>query len=450
MELTTDVVVLGAGSAGLAFARAASGLGASVVVCEPHSVGGTCVNRGCVPKKLMHQLAHRRPSRSDRALGWQHDPSLDWSTFRSAMRRYVGDARSDLRDELVDVARVIEDAGVIEGPGRVRAGQHRIACKHIVIATGAAPRRPEFDGVEFACTSEAMFELERPPERLAIIGGGYIGVEFASILARLGAGVQLLTHSVLSGFDADLSRFCTDALKGHGVGLRTDVEPCGIERSQTGALQVRLREGSDPAPTDVVLVATGRAPRTSELTADRMTLELDDDGAVVVDEATLQTSASGVYAIGDCSARKPLTPVAKAEGTALARALYGSGSAEVDLKFTPSAVFGLPPMASTGLTEAQARDRFGDSNVEVACKRLTPLEHGAVQDPGPHEQSLVKWVLHEQVAVGCHLAGDHAPDVIQPISWLLASGTFRPGDIEQHLRVHPTATEELAAVLDAG
>lgn len=448
MELTTDVVVLGAGSGGLSFARAASRLGASVVVCEPDRVGGTCVNRGCVPKKMMHQLAHRRPSRSDAALGWRHDPSLDWSTFRAATRRYVGEARASLRDELADVARIVEETGTITAPGRVQAGQCRIACKHIVIATGAAPRRPDFDGVELACTSEAMFELERPPERVAIIGGGYIGVEFASIFARLGARVQLLSHSVLSGFDADLRAFCTDALEGCAVEVRTEAEPCGIVKASNGELRVRLRRGSAPSPTDVVLVAIGRAPRTAELTTQDMNLELDDDGAVVVDETTLQTSAAGVYAIGDCSARKPLTPVAKAEGLALARALYGTGSAEVDLKFTPSAVFGLPPIASTGLTEAEARERFGDSNVEVACKRLTPLEHGALLDPKIHEQSLVKWVLHAGVAVGCHLAGEHAPDVIQPISWLLAGGRFRPGDVGEHLRVHPTETEELAAVLD--
>ncbi len=301
---------------------------------------------------------------------------------------------------------------------------------------------PDIPGKELALTSRDMFQLTHLPDRLAIIGGGYIGVEFAHIFALLGTHVTLVDTDpyVLAGFDADLRQAAQQGLKRIGVEFIPEMTCKEIERVNNG-YQVRLK-GSESADKTLavnqVLLAVGRSPNLASLNLAAAGVEVKD-GKIVVDEYS-QTSQSSIYAIGDCVARMPLTPVAIAEGQAVAKTILREATA-VDYQWIPSAVFGMPPVATVGLTEADAKEQLGDDNVDAVTQTFVPLKQSLMDDP---QTSLVKWIINRQTneVVGVHVAGDQAPEMMQGLIPALRAGLHRPA-LTSTIPIHPTSAEEL-------
>ncbi|MEM1034996.1 MAG: FAD-dependent oxidoreductase [Myxococcota bacterium] len=442
-----DVAIIGAGSGGLACATALSERGRRVVLFEARGLGGTCVQRGCVPKKIMHRLAERAPQAVDEALGWKHDAStLNFARFAAARDAYVEQAAKSQAESLHEAGvELVTGRAQWVGAGRVRVDDRTFQADEVVLAAGAIPHRPEaIEGIELASTSEDLLSLQTLPRRWVVLGAGYIGVESASMLAALGCEVVVATHgAVLSDFDPALQSFAADALASRGVRVLTDVTIEAVAETAHG-LRVRL-SSEEELSCDRVLAALGRRPSVRGVVASEVDIETDDGGAIVIDPETFETSVESVYAIGDIANRRPLTPVARAEGLALAEYLVTGARGDVSLRWVPSAIFALPPMGTVGLTEPEAAATLDEYTVSARC--FAPLETAGQDEPPHHEKALVKWVLDgDGRAVGCHLAGPAAAEVIQAVGWAMRSGLDPRQALQPHLRIHPSTTEELAAL----
>lgn len=438
-----DLFVLGAGSGGVRASRVAAGLGARVGICEESRVGGTCVIRGCVPKKLLVYAAHYGEDLDDcRAYGWDvGEPRFDWSRLIANKDREI-DRLNGVYISMLDKSGVelFEQRGVMEDAHTVRVGEQRITARHILIATGGRPAKPDIPGAELAITSDEAFHLESLPERVVVVGGGYIGVEFAGIFNGLGARVTQVyrRERILRGFDGDVRDAVTEGIRGHGIDLRTEVNVSAIERDGA-ALRVRLTDGSE-LPADQVMFATGRAPNTRGLGCETAGVELDRRGAVRVDEYSA-TSADGVYAVGDVTDRLALTPVALMEGQALAQTLFGGERVAPDHVNVPSAVFSLPPVGSVGLSEEQAREQ-GDLRIFRA--RFRPMRHTLT---GREDRSMMKLVVDaaSDRVLGCHMVGEDAPEIIQGMAVGVKAGLTK-AQFDATLGIHPTAGEEFVTM----
>lgn len=439
-----DLFVIGAGSGGVRAARMAAQRGARVAVAESAALGGTCVNLGCIPKKLYSYAAHFADAfEQSRGFGWASgEARFDWAVLKANRAREI--ARLNGVYE-----KLLQDAGVhiLRGRARLASAQSvevdgvEHSARHILVATGGHAVVPGLPGGELAVTSDAMFDLPEFPRRLVVVGGGYIGCEFASIFRGLGAEVTQLVRAtqILRGFDDDVRGFLARQMAQHGVLQLTGTELAAIERGADG-LRLTLKDGRTIG-ADVVLEATGRRPNTAGLGLEALGVRLDDRGAIVVDEG-FESSVAGIHAIGDVIDRLQLTPVALAEAMVLVDRLFGNGQRRIDYELVPTAVFTHPNVATVGLSEAQARERCGD--VRVFRSEFRPLKHTL---SGSAERVLMKLVVDaaSDRVIGAHMVGDDAGEVMQGLAVAMKAGATK-AQFDATLGIHPTAAEEFVTM----
>lgn len=436
-----DLVTIGGGSGGVAASRRAATHGARVALCEQDRVGGTCVVRGCVPKKLMAYAAEFQDALEDSSgFGWNLAGTFEWARLQRAIAAEVERLerlyQSMLRDAGVTLVRgraCVVDAHTIEVEGS------RITARHILLAPGASPRRPDVPGAHEMQTSDDVFGWSSLPRRVVIVGGGYIAVELGCIFSALGSSTTLVTRGGLLGsFDLDVRQHVVEELTARGLQLRLHEPLLSVKRTP-GGLQISTTAGVLGA--EAVVAATGRTPSTCGLVLREVGVRLDALGAIVVD-AQGRTSVPSIHAVGDATPGLHLTPVAIAQGRALADYLFSGQARRVDTDLVPTAVFCHPQVAAVGLTEQQARE--GGLAVEVYLTRFRPLKHTLSKRT---ERTLMKLVVETgtQRVLGCHLVGRDAAEIIQGVAIALQCGARKP-DFDRTIGVHPSAAEELVTL----
>jgi glutathione reductase (NADPH) len=440
-----DLLVIGAGSGGVAASRRAALHGARVAIAEAGRVGGTCVLRGCVPKKLLMYAAQFGDAFAEaRGYGWVlgEPPRFEmprWAAAKAAeTARLEGVYRRLLEGGGVTL---LEGHARFEAPGRVKVGERSITARHVIVATGASPVRNSIPGIEHAATSDDLLDLQTLPHEAAVVGGGYIAVEFASMLARLGVKVSLYfrDRAPLRGFDEMLRTAAAAALQAAGVELHAGSVPQRVERTAAGLLLVFGEERAREFPW--VLNATGRSPNTASLGLDAIGLATDAHGALPVD-AGCHTPVAGVHAIGDVTNGRNLTPVAIAQGRALADSLFGAAPREVDLSLVASAVFMLPPLASIGPSEEALR--AAGRVVKVYETEFRPMKQAFIGHTHPtSERTHLKLLAdaHTDRVLALHMAGSDAPEIVQSLAVALSAGATK-AQFDHTIAVHPTAAEE--------
>jgi glutathione reductase (NADPH) len=442
-----DFFVIGAGSGGVRAARVAAGHGAKTIVAEESRIGGTCVIRGCVPKKLYVYASRFVDDFADAAgFGWSvGTPSFDWRTLVAAKDKEIARLSAAYRSNLeASGARLIEERAAIVGPQRVRLESGKeFSARHILVAVGSRPTLPpQVEGLEHAITSNEAFDLPVFPRRLVVVGGGYIAVEFASLFQRLGSQVTQVVRApnVLRGFDDDMRAGMRDAMARAGVELRFDCLPRRIARQAGGVLRVTLSDGG-VVEADQVMMATGRSPNTERLGFETAGLELSAHGAVKVNE-DLTSAVPSIHAVGDVTHRVNLTPVAIREGHALADRLFGSGEGSIRYDTIAHVVFGTPELGAVGLTETQALARF--PRIEVYKTEFRPMKATV---SGSAERTIMKLVVDgaTQKIVGAHLLASQAGEMIQLVAVAMTMGATK-ADFDATVAVHPTASEELVTM----
>jgi glutathione reductase (NADPH) len=449
-EQQYDLIVIGAGSGGLAASKRAASYGAKVAVVEQDRVGGTCVIRGCVPKKMMvyaGELAHAfvdAPGYGFEVLA----PALDWR--RLAERRDAAVANLERRhEEFLSKAGVtlLRGHAVVTGRGEVSVDGHHYGARHVLIAAGAAPVFPRIEGVENAITSDGFFELREQPRRVVVVGGGYIAVELASILNALGTRVVLVLRGdlPLRGFDEDLRRELRDALIGAGIEVLTGSNVTKIEkRSEATRAYIATSDGERSIDVDhVVLYATGRDPRTAGLGLENVGVRLGARGEVITNDDG-ETSTPGVLAVGDVTGRAALTPVAIQAGRLLADRVFGGEDAHMSYDLIATAVFSDPPIGTVGLTEQQAIAKLGSERVRVFKAGFTPLFHTLTDRK---TRTLVKLVVERDTdrVLGCHILGRDAAEIIQGFAVALEAGATK-ADFDRTIGIHPSSAEEFVTL----
>ena len=445
-EYDFDLFTIGAGSGGVAGSRRAGEYGAKVAICEELRVGGTCVLRGCVPKKLLMYGASFSEHFEDAAgFGWEvGTPKLDWSKL-IAIKNAELDRLEQIYLRLLRDSKVtlIEGRGTLIDAHTVEVAGKRYTAKYIMLATGGWPVLPELPGIEHAISSNEALDLEQLPERVTIVGGGYIGVEFAGIFNAAGAKVTMLLRgdSVLRGFDTEVRERLLEEMRARGIDVQTEVQVKSIDKRSDGSLSLLL-DHDDFHETDALLYATGRAPNSRGLGLEELGIELRKrDGAVLVDDRN-RTKIPNVFAIGDVTSRVNLTPVAIAEGRAIAETFFHKQPMDVDRRHIPTAVFSRPPVATVGLTEEQAREQY--ASVEVYCSRFRPMKATL---SGRAEKILCKLVVDKPtgVVLGAHMVGDDAPEIIQGLAVALKCGATKR-QFDATIGIHPSAAEEFVTM----
>lgn len=442
-QFDVDLFVIGAGSGGVRAARVAAQYGARVKVAEEFRVGGTCVIRGCVPKKLLIYASRFADEFEDAAgFGWNvGTPTFDWNTLIARKDSEIARLENIYRTNLERAgAELIEARAVVEGPNTVvlPATGERITAKHILIATGGRPaEQPHFVGREHAISSNEVFHLDKLPERITVIGGGYIAVEFAGVFAGLGAKVTLVHRGphLLRGFDEDVRTSLEAAYRERGIDVVLDRTVERVDKTQDG-LRISLSDGSTHE-ADVLLSAAGRVPYTQGLGLAASGVALNDKGAVIVDEFS-RTNVPSIFAVGDVTDRVNLTPMAIREGQAFADTVFGERTTRVDHKLIPTAVFSTPEIGVVGLIESEARAQYPQLKVYKAVFR--PLKATL---SGRQEKILMKLLVDGSTdrIVGAHMVGDHAGEQVQLLGVALSMGATK-ADFDRTLAVHPTAAEE--------
>ncbi|MBA3979302.1 MAG: glutathione-disulfide reductase [Alcanivorax sp.] len=450
-----DLIVIGAGSGGVRAARIAAGLGARVAIVESRFFGGTCVNVGCVPKKLFAYAAEFpglfeqardfgfEPGAADQA------PELDWARLRDNKSRAIERLNGIYERMLVQAGvEIFVGHGRIEAANRVSVTAEDGTCEmltgqHLLIATGGKPHVPDVPGRELALISDDLFFLPQLPRRVAVVGGGYIATEFASILHGLGVQVQQLYRGelFLRGFDEDIRTFVAEQMRERGVALHFNTDVTAISETAEGGRRLTLADGSQ-RDVDAVFYATGRVPNVDDLFAPGVAPSCGDSGALRVDDG-YATSVPGIYAVGDVTDRVQLTPVALAEGMWLARALFaGQTTPAVSYENIPTAVFCQPNIGTVGLTEADARARYGRLRIYTGNFRPLRYSLGDIQ-----HRSLVKLIVDDASdrVVGLHMAGDEAGEIVQGFAVAVNMGATK-ADFDRTLGIHPTSAEEFVTL----
>ncbi len=436
-----DLFVIGGGSGGVRAGRMAAALGARVAVAEERQLGGTCVNVGCVPKKLLSYAAHFAEDFHDAAgFGWTVGASeFDWAQLIANKNEEITRLNGIYERLLVNAgATILRGHATLVDAHTIAMGESRYTAERILIATGGWPHVPDFPGSEHAITSNEAFFLERLPSRVVVVGGGYIAVEFAGIFNGLGCVTTQLYRGplILRGFDDDARNFLAAEMRRKGVDLRCDTDVTAISRAPNGSFDLTLRDGSHLA-CDLVMYATGRKPAVGSLGLDTCSVRLDERGAIVVDE-NYRTSVPSIYAIGDVTDRVNLTPVALAEGMALVWHLYRDQERPVDYEYIPSAVFSQPNLATVGYTEAQAREKFGA--ITVFKSSFTPLKHTLSKSGEKTFMKLIVDTASDRV-VGAHMVGPDAGETIQGLAVALKAGATK-AVFDRTIGIHPTSAEE--------
>jgi len=438
-----DLFVIGAGSGGTRAARVSAAHGARVAVAEEYRVGGTCVIRGCVPKKLLIYGAHfAEDLRDARRFGWDvPDCDFSWPTLRDNVLADVDRLNRAYTETLTNAGvAILHERAVVTGPNSVwLASGREVTAGTILVAVGAHPAVPGCDGMEHGITSNEAFHLDAIPKRILIAGGGYIANEFAGIFHQLGAHVILANRSdvILRGYDAGVRDRLLQASLAKGIDFRFNAAFQRIEKRADGCLDVQLT-GCEPVTVDQVMFATGRVPNTRGLGLETAGVELDEHGAVRVDEHN-RSACSSIYAVGDVTNRVQLTPVAIREGQAFADTVFGNKPTTVDYHCIPSAVFSHPPIAAVGMTEGQAREALGEVRVYQADFR--PMKNVLA---GRNERSLYKMICDAQSdrVVGLHMIGPDAPEILQAAAVAVKAGLTKT-DFDACVALHPTMAEEL-------
>ncbi len=436
-----NLFVIGAGSGGVRAARVAAAHGAKVAVAEEYRIGGTCVIRGCVPKKLLVYGAHFAEDLEDAGrFGWHvNEAKFDWPTLRdnvlSEVTRLSGLYTQTLDNHKV---KILPERAVITGPHSVRVGEREYTADVILIATGARPHVPNKPGCEHGFTSNEAFHLEQLPKRLLIAGGGYIANEFAGVFNEFGVKVTLVNRSdvILRGYDAQIRDRLLQISMTKGIQFLFNSPIEKIVKESSGALTVYMPGG--PVEFDGVMFATGRVPNTRGLGLESAGVEIDENGAVRVDDESRSTCPS-IYAVGDVTNRVQLTPVAIREGQAFSDTVFGKKPTKVDYKCIPSAVFSHPPLAGVGLTEGEARNQLGAVKVYTADFR--PMKNVLA---GRSERALYKIIVDDATdkIVGAHMIGPDAPEILQVLAIAVKAG-LRKSQLDEVVAIHPTMAEEL-------
>ena len=442
-----DLFVIGAGSGGVRAARVAAAHGARVMIAEEFRIGGTCVIRGCVPKKLLVYASRFKDHFVDAAgFGWTLAPaSFDWPTLVAAKEKEISRLSAIYRNNLdkAGVAVVDSRAEIVDAHGvRLIADGRKLSARIILISTGGAPvLEPDIPGREYAITSNEIFDLPALPKRMLIVGGGYIAVEFAAIFARLGTDITLVTRgeNVLRGFDDDLRLGVREGLAHAGVKLHFGMLPTRIEKTPTG-YHVSLTRG-ELLDAEQVMIATGRRPNTKGLGLEQAGVACDSFGAVKVD-ALSKTNIESIYAVGDVTNRVALTPVAIREGHAFADTVFGGKPEAVVHTDIPTAVFSTPELGTVGLTEAEARARF--DCVDIYMANFRPLKATL---SGREEKTLMKIVVDGMTdcVLGVHILGEDASEMTQILGIAVKMGA-KKADFDATMALHPTSAEELVTM----
>jgi len=443
-----DLLTIGAGSGGVAGTRRAAGHGAKAAICEEGRVGGTCVLRGCVPKKLLVYGAHFRDAFEDAAgFGWQVGAQdFDWAELIARKDREL-DRLNKIYLQMLDDAGValLEGRARLVDPHRVEIGGKFVTAETILVATGSWPRLPGIPGIEHVITSNEALDLKELPARMAIVGGGYIAVEFAGIFRRFGVEVVEIIRGdqILRGFDKDMRVSLTEEMEKAGITIRAETQLRRIVQKDGHCLlhMARKNGGEETLEVDSVMCATGRTPNTKGLGLEDIGVALEPNGAIRVDDESRST-VSNLYAVGDCTDRLNLTPVAIAEARAFADTLYGKRPRKVDHAGVATAVFSQPPIGTVGYDEDGARAAFGA--VDVYFSKFRPMKHTL---SGRETKTTMKLVVDRASdrVVGCHMLGDDAPEIIQALAVALKAGA-RKADFDATMGIHPTAAEEFVTM----
>ncbi|EKE77398.1 glutathione-disulfide reductase [Gallaecimonas xiamenensis] len=439
-----DLFVIGAGSGGVRASRMAAATGARVAVAEGSAMGGTCVNLGCIPKKLYAYAAeYGHGFEEARGFGWQSErPGFDWQQLKANRAKEIS-RLNGIYDGLMDGAKVTvyRDFATIKGAHTVTVAGTDISAERILVAVGGWPFVPDIAGKEHAITSNEIFDLASFPQRLAVVGGGYIASEFASIFKGLGSQVVQIYRrdQLLRGFDQDVRSFVTSEMAKDGIEFRFNNNVTAIEKTTTGLL-LQLEDG-EQLEVDQVLFATGRVPRTQNLGLEAAGVALNDAGAIKVDER-FQTSVPSIYALGDVIDRFQLTPVALAEAMTLVNQLFGDASRTMDYEHIPTAVFTHPNIGTVGLTEAEARAKYGE--VVIFKSEFRALKHTL---SGSQERTLMKLVVDKASdrVLGLHMVGAEAGEITQGFAVALKAGATK-AVFDATIGIHPTAAEEFVTM----
>ena len=443
-EFDYDLFVIGAGSGGVRASRVAASHGARVAVAEEYRVGGTCVIRGCVPKKLLVYGSHFAEELQDAGhYGWTvSGMSFDWNVLRDTVLRDV-DRLETAYISTLDNNKVehFHERAVVTGPQTVTLASGReVRAKTILIAAGAWPVMPDFAGNELCITSNEVFHLPTLPRRVVIQGAGYIAMEFAGIFNALGCHVTVVNRSetVLRGYDAALRDRLLQITMARGIEYKFNSPLKKVEKQADGSLMVTAGD-HDPFGADVVLVATGRRPKTAGLGLENAGIVLGEGGEIPVDSFS-KTSCDSIYAVGDVTDRVQLTPVAIREGHAFADTVFGGNPRATDYEAIPSAVFSQPPLASVGLTEAQAREKLAGA-VKIFTADFRPMKNVFAGRP---ERGLYKLVIDESTdkVIGVHMIGPEAPEILQAVAIAVRAGLTK-ADFDATIALHPSMSEEL-------
>jgi glutathione reductase (NADPH) len=445
MSYDYDLFVIGAGSGGVRAARMAASMGVKVAVAEDQAIGGTCVNVGCVPKKLF-VYASQFGEEFDQAAGygWEVGSSqFNWATLRDNKNAEIERLNGIYRNLLTNSGcELIEGRAILKDAHTVAVGTQNFTAEKIIIATGGWPFIPDILGREHAISSNEVFYLDQFPKRVIVVGGGYIAVEFAGIFAGLGANTTQVYRGdlFLRGFDLDIRQFAAQEIAKKGVNLAFNKDITDIEKLTDGSLKVTFNDGSCEH-TDCVLYATGRTPKVTNLGLEHTAIQQKENGAIIVNDQ-YQTNEPSIYAIGDVIDRLQLTPVALAEGTELVRRLFGKAGPEVDYSLIPTAVFSQPNIATVGLTEEQAKADF--SEIDVYKSDFRAMKQTLA---GGGERTLMKLIVDKTSdrVVGVHMVGPDAGEIIQGIAIALKAGATKQV-FDSTIGIHPTAAEEFVTM----
>lgn len=441
-----DLFIIGAGSGGVRAGRMAAGFGAKVAIAEDRYMGGTCVNVGCVPKKLYVYASEFSHAFDDgKGFGWQQTtkPGFHWPTLRDNKKAEIS-RLNGIYDNLLGNA----GAEVIHGRARfidshtVEVNGQTHTAERLIIATGGWPFVPDIPGREHAVTSNEIFDLETFPKRIIVVGGGYIAVEFAGIFNGLGAKTTQLYRGplFLRGFDEDIRQFAAQEITKSGVDCRFNSNIASISKQPDGSLLAELDDGTEIA-TDCILYATGRKPHLQDLGLENIDIECNDKGYIEVNKH-YQTSCEHIYALGDVTGGMELTPVALAEGMTLAKNLYNNESLSVDYHLIPTAVFSQPNIASCGLTEQQAAEKYAE--ISIFESEFRPMKHTL---SGRNERCYMKLIVDKpsDKVIGIHMVGDDAGEIIQGMAVAMRAGATK-AIFDSTIGIHPTAAEEFVTM----
>jgi glutathione reductase (NADPH) len=451
MSYDFDLFVIGAGSGGIATARRAAQYGAKVGIVENDRLGGTCVNRGCVPKKLMVYASHFSAAFEESGgYGWTvGESSFDWHKMITGVNNEVT-RLNGIYQRMLDNS----DVKLYEGTGRfvdshtIEIGEKKVTAEKILIAVGGRPVKPNISGIEHAITSREIFHLPEQPKRMVIIGGGYIGVEFACILNGLGSEVTVVIRGekILTGFDEDIRDEIQTGMQNHGIRIinNCDCDRMKIEKTDAG-LKITVPTRDNQEETIIAdaasLAATGRKPNLENLGLENTKVEVVN-GAVAVNEYS-QTAEDHIYAVGDCTDRINLTPVAINEGRAFADTHFGGQSRQMSYENIPTAVFTTPEAATVGLSEAEAREKYGDA-VKVYRSKFRPMYYTL---PDKQEKTLMKLIVDTNTdkVIGAHMVGDGAAEIIQGVAIAVKMGATK-ANFDATVGIHPSSAEEFVTM----